>query len=908
MAGRQRMGRNSMRLLRLLAAVAVTATTTIAGLAPAVDAAAKLCNGTPQSAGGGWLAFKPPGINPTMVTAVPYAPDRLYASEGTQLWRTDDGGCNWSQATLPSLPAVSVAGVSAGSLTVTINAISAPSSASATGYVYLAVQAGASSLLTQVSKPYVFVSTDAGRTWTAQNSNFPSVGAVTDVAASADAPTVAYAAVTDTTGQSSGLYRTNDTGLTWTRMSGQVPNQGTLKVNPVVSNQLFGVFSDGLERSTDGGRSFTPLSNTDPTAKYDVQPGAGYIQMVQGFGDKNVFERSTNGGNSWTKYPSVIAPNRVATAPLTNTVVIGNGQVLLLEQSKGASYSISPVNPAIGIPDHVAISAPVAGGLSITGLVSGSNGGSNFVVRLIYNVLTNKVIQQHLTPIQLLPNIGVKQFPSTLYPFTNTVQLAAGQTEDVPYRLLLPRTPSPVDLMFLVDTTYSTDRTLDGVRQDLATVVKELATSGLDAQFGVAEFRDYSTNDLGGGETGDFPYALRRAIGPANDSLRAALNSLHSAGGGDEPESQLTALDQSASGAGQWITDVDGRHVHIVRTGQQAGYRSDALKLAIMTTDAPFHKEREYPTPRWSSVVADMNAAGVHQIGLAVQTVDTNGHVLGYDSKNDETLMARDTGAISPTGGVDCNGDGTTDIAAGNPLVCLIEQATSQSNSGGVGGGLQLPINSKPAALHLANAIVDLATNLPDLQHVTIKSSGGPKGTPPKVIRPGTTPVVNLHTDNTLGYTVRFTCPQAPAPQTYNVRLDAMAGIRSVTSATTLLQCGPSARPAPILPAVAVAAVAAAPGGPPNPPAQGNANPNPNPALNPNAGFAQQEDQEKQLAFAGADQGEALGETTEELAMSRRGPSTAEEGMMLGAAGLMTAAAGYAVRRRWQSSSAYNRI
>lgn len=901
------MRRNSMRLLRLLAAVAVTVTTTIAGLAPAVDAAAKSCNGTPQSAGGGWLAFKPPNINPTMVTAVPYAPDRLYASDGTQLWRTDDGGCNWSQLGLPSLPAVSAAGLSAGSLTVTINAISAPSSASATGYVYLAVQAGASSLLTQVSKPYVFVSTDEGATWTAQNASFPSVGAVTDVAASAASPTVAYAAVTDTTGQSPGLYRTNDTGLTWTLMSSKVPNQGTLKVNPVVSNQLFGVFSGGLERSTDGGRTFSLLSNTDSSANYDVQPGAGYIQMVQGFGDKKVFERSTNGGNSWTSYPTVIAPDRVATAPLTNTVIIGNNQVLLLEDAKGPSYAISAVNPAIGIPDHVAISAPAAGGLSITGLVHNTTGGSNYVVRLIYNTLKKKIIQQNLTPIQLLPNINVKQFPSTLYPFSNTVQLAAGQTQDVPYQLLLPRTPSPVDLMFLVDTTYSTDRTLDGVRQDLATVVKELQTSGLDAHFGVSEFRDYSTNDLGGGETGDFPYALRRDIGPADASLRAALNSLHSAGGGDEPESQLTALDQSTTGAGQWITDVDGHRVHIVRAGQQAGYRSDALKLAIMTTDAPFHKEREYPTPRWSDVVASMNAAGVHQIGLAVQTVDTNGHVLGYDSKNDETLMARDTGAISPTGGVDCNGDGTTDIAAGNPLVCLIQQATTQNAASGLPGGSNLPINSKPAPLHLASAIVDLATNLPDLQHVTLKSSGGPKLNPPKVISPGTAPTVNLHTDNTLGYTVRFTCPQAPAPQTYHVRLDAMAGIRSVTSATTLLQCGPAARPAPILPAVAVAAIAAAPGGPPNPPAQGNANPNPNPALNPNAGFAQQEDQEQQLAFAGADQGEALGDT-EELAMSRRGPSTAEEAMMLGAAGLMTAAAGYAVRRRWQTSYSHNRI
>jgi hypothetical protein len=107
-----------------------------------------------------------------------------------------------------------------------------------------------------------------------------------------------------------------------------------------------------------------------------------------------------------------------------------------------------------------------------------------------------------------------------------------------------------------------------------------------------------------------------------------------------------------------------------------------------------------------------------------------------------------------------------------------------------------------------------------------------------------------------------------------------------------------------VTPAVALTlAAGVAPGAPPNPPTNFNANANPNPAVNPNAGFAQQDDQQPQLALAESDQGleDAEGQ---QLAMSRRTSETERTALMLGAAGLMTAAAaGYATRRRWRSAT-----
>jgi hypothetical protein len=96
---------------------------------------------------------------------------------------------------------------------------------------------------------------------------------------------------------------------------------------------------------------------------------------------------------------------------------------------------------------------------------------------------------------------------------------------------------------------------------------------------------------------------------------------------------------------------------------------------------------------------------------------------------------------------------------------------------------------------------------------------------------------------------------------------------------------------------VAITAGIAA-GSPPNPPTNVNSNFNPNPAVNPNAGFAQQDEEQPQLALAESDQGLVDAEG-QQLAMSRR-TTDSNAAWMLGAAGVMTAAAaGYATRRRW---------
>jgi hypothetical protein len=302
-------------------------------------------------------------------------------------------------------------------------------------------------------------------------------------------------------------------------------------------------------------------------------------------------------------------------------------------------------------------------------------------------------------------------------------------------------------------------------------------------------------------------------------------------------------------------------------------------------------------TPAWNAVVDALNAHGVHQVGLAVESTDSEGKPEPgvFDSLPDEREMARDTGALAPRGGVDCDGNGTTDIQQGEPLVCTISKPADNRLKVPVTG---TPLGQAPGAVHLAPLVVQLAESIPEYRSVSLHVMGGPGAkAAPRVISNPAAPTVNLRADNSLGYQVELTCPSAPTGHTYPLTVAAQASGRTLATTPTTLICDPAPAPNPVLPVAAAAVVVA--GAPPQPPPNVNANFNPNPAVNPNVGFAQQDEEQPQLALAESDQG-LEDDTT--LAMSRRSSDRDAE-LLYGAAALMSAAAaGYAVRRRWLSA------
>lgn len=887
-----------MRGLRL-AVAAVTlgvVAATGAGAAVHADDVSGPCGPAVTSAGHGWLAMHPPfpkgGAAVTLASAVPFQPDRIYATNGTVLMRSDDAGCSWHLALdVSQLPAATVPGAPAAapglplSAPARIDALAAPSSATSSDHVYVGVTSGTA----PVTSPVVEVSADAGGHWQS-GSGLPTLGSVREVTASPINPGIGYAIVGGVAGVTdTAVYATTDGGATWARRGYSASASTTftrLRTNPVVATMLFALGPDGVESSSDGGNTFT--TGTRPgrdVASYDVAVGNGYMLLVQGHTGRRAYDRSDDGGATWTSVRTPVDAAEVAVAPIVGAVAVTDHHHLWVMPASPFAPAV-PVTPAIGPPGDLQFSAPLGNGLALTGVARGA------VVRAVLSpTATSQQPTIGLTPIRLLSQTLPHRFPSTMLPARTALRLPAGSHRDVAYTLVLPRTPSPVDVMFLVDTTDSMQPTIDALRQDIAAIVAHLGEVGLDVRFGLGDFKDYPRS-VGGregdGSAGDYPYRLDRAIGLADGSLRRALSGLNHRGGGDPPEADLTALYQSTTGAGQRV----GRHV-LVRAGQQARYRPGSLRLAVIATDAPYHHERRYLTPSWTSTVAALLAAGVHQIGLAVPDIDAQGRPTGYPSMHDEQLMATDTGATAPPGGVDCNDDLVVDIPAGDPVVCRVPaQSTPQV---GVAGH---QLVQQSTTVDLTSAIVTSAETIPDLRPVVVRVDGA-RASVARVVAPRPLPTVDVRADNLVGFTVRYTCPVARTPHVYRLTVRASAGVRAGASSTTALACGavaPPARRLPVPPLAAAApplAAAAAPAPPGNP--LPNANPNPNPALNANVGVAAQDEQQRQLAFAEADPG--VDETTE-LAMSR--PADDPGGpLLVGAAAVMAAgAAGYALRSR----------
>ena len=88
---------------------------------------------------------------------------------------------------------------------------------------------------------------------------------------------------------------------------------------------------------------------------------------------------------------------------------------------------------------------------------------------------------------------------------------------------------------------------------------------------------------------------------------------------GDAPEAQLTALDQMATGAGLTVSGYPGADI---APGQQALWRPSSLKIAIIFTDASFHRPGDlggpipYPGPNFSTTIGDLISHSIKVIGI----------------------------------------------------------------------------------------------------------------------------------------------------------------------------------------------------------------------------------------------------------------------------------------------------
>lgn len=762
----------------------------------------------------------------------PRNPERLLATNGASVMETTDGGCSWEEVfavgLLPSLD------VPVSSLNATVELIAIPQGDSDLAYLVVEEKAG------PVSRPHVIVSRDRGETWKAADNGLPPLSgeAVTIETAPSDSD-VAYLLVREAAAGTDQVLATTNGGASWQERSRGEGLSTGMAIDPLDTENVWFYGATGLFHSTDGGVT-RALENrlAPPIPFFDVHHVRGKPARMMAYqGETQDFMRSDDGGTTW--YPEGTpqgAAISLTHAPATGQMVMSVHNAVFRFVEPSFWIDITPVGvEEIDLQD---LQADATSDPSVFGNAGG------YIARYTGLDFTVELPDVKDDPLPPIDTTG-----ASLTPPKKTLEMPPGSTRKVPYKLTLPEHPTGLDVFFLVDVSDSMDSTIAGLREGMNEIVEELGKSKIDVQFGVGSFKDYPIPGYGDPVAGDYPYRLDRAIGPADPSFTAALETLTSSGGGDLPESQLTGVYQAATGEGE---------PGFIDPGQGAGFRADALPVIVHMTDAAFQQSPAHPSPTLDAVASTLENKGIYHIGLAVWGKSGN-----LNAIRDLTALSLASESMAPTP-VDCNGDGTDDIAAGAPLVCDIRE------------------EARAGVMNLAPAIVATVKAVSREVPVELEATGG--GRILGSVTPEIYPSIDTIEAAALQFDVTFNCPKLRRRTTEEVTLEAKVLDVPVASAEVDVVCKaapavvlvkpkekkppPPAVPPPPGPAPSAVLV------PPAPPAP---IPEPIPGTQTNAqaqgAMADQEQEQTQLAYvhAAAWKAEVEQELAEELAMSDQG-------------------------------------
>lgn len=175
--------------------------------------------------------------------------------------------------------------------------------------------------------------------------------------------------------------------------------------------------------------------------------------------------------------------------------------------------------------------------------------------------------------------------PTVGFSFYNTLNMCLKAAGDVP--VIVPSividtvkgeadiTQAPLDIVLLQDLSGSYDDDVSTVRTLVPNLVSSIKSLQPDVRFGVASFVDKPIDPFGDPGEGDYVYKtelpLTTNITGAGNALQNTINNLVVRSGNDGPEAQIEALMQLAL------------------RKDELGYRSSAIRVAILFTDAEYH-------------------------------------------------------------------------------------------------------------------------------------------------------------------------------------------------------------------------------------------------------------------------------------------------------------------------------
>ncbi len=224
----------------------------------------------------------------------------LYSQDSNRgLYRSVDGGVSWTK--------VLYGDIDAGVIDVAID----PSN---TQRVYASIWQHSRANNNTVwggTKTGLYRSLDGGSTWTKLSGGFPtgSVGRI-GIAIAPSAPATVYTSVRQTSGFLQGVYKSTNSGDTWTRVDLNLAAStasfgwwfGPIYVAPNDVNSVY--FLDlNIMKSSNGGRNWSSISNPLHVDQHALIVESSTGRLLAG--NDGGFYKSLNGGSSWTRFTSL---------------------------------------------------------------------------------------------------------------------------------------------------------------------------------------------------------------------------------------------------------------------------------------------------------------------------------------------------------------------------------------------------------------------------------------------------------------------------------------------------------------------------------------------------------------------------------------------------------------------------